>query len=82
MNDLELVQLDNHDRTEVLEKLGYSIDNDGFVVDSKTKKEVVCKYTKKRVHISTAAILPGSTLVINANPLSMAQYFVDYNKDG
>ena len=82
MDDLQLVQLDNHDRTKVLEKLGYSISDNGFVIDSKTKKEVVCKYTKKGVHINTAAILPGSNLIINATPLTMAQYFVDYNKDG
>lgn len=76
--ELKLIQLNNHRRKEVLEKLGYSVNQDGFVSNPRTKKEVVCKYTKQKVHINTAAILPGSVEVINATPLSMAQYFIEH----
>lgn len=77
MAKITLLQLDNDKRLQVLEKLGYSIDNDGFVVSKKTKKEVVCKYTNEKIHINTAAILPGSHMIVNATPMSMAQYFVE-----
>ena len=72
-----LVQLDNEEREEVLKRLGYFLDENGFVKNEKTKKDVVCKYSGGKVHINTAAILPGSTLIINATPLTMAQYFID-----
>lgn len=74
-SDIELEQLDNEQRRKVLEKLGYSINSHGYVVDG--KKEVICKYSGEKVHINTAAILPGSLLIINANPLTIAQYLMD-----
>lgn len=76
MTELKLVQLNNGDRIKALNKLGYTLDEEGYVLNSK-KKEVICKYSKERVHINTAAILPGSILVINATPLTMAEYFAE-----
>lgn len=72
-----LVQLDNEKRIQVLNKLGYELDDEGYVIYSDTKKEVICKYSKIKVHINTAAILPGSVIIINANPVTMAEYFMD-----
>lgn len=82
MAETQLIQLDNSQRTKVLEKLGYLIDEEGFVVEKTSKKEVICRYSKERVHINTAAIMPGSVLVFNATPLTMAQYFVEHSNDG
>lgn len=76
MENITLLQLNNNQRSEVLEKLGFKIDTEGYVLD-KNKKKVMCKYSNKEVHISSAAILPGSTIVINATPITMAQYFVE-----
>ncbi len=78
---VELVELDTNDREKALEKLGFSIDGEGYVKDG-SNNYVVCKYTAQKVHLSTAAILPGSLLIINANPLSMAQYFLEHPEDG
>jgi len=81
MAEKRLVQLNNEDRLEVLKKLGYVLNDQGFVIDVDTKEEVMCKYSKQKVHINFAAILPGSTLIINATPLTMAQYFVEHDDD-
>jgi hypothetical protein len=77
MGELQLVQLDNGRRITVLKKLGYSLNENGYIVDNQTKKEIICKYSKEHVHISNAAILPGSVIIINATPENMAQYFLD-----
>lgn len=82
MADIQLFQLDNEKRVQILEKLGYEVDNDGYVIDKQTKKEVICKYSKEKVHINTAAILPGSVIIINATPLTMAEYFIDTFNNG
>ncbi|MEE9525380.1 MAG: hypothetical protein V3V78_02120 [Candidatus Woesearchaeota archaeon] len=82
MDDVKLVQLNNGGRLQILERLGYSIDEEGFIITTKTKKEVVCKYSEEKVHINTAAVLPGSNIIINANPFTMAQYFADHVNDG
>lgn len=81
MPEKKLFQLDNVERYEVLKKLGYELDDTGFVIEQGTKKEVICKYSGKKVHINLAAILPGSALVINATPLTMAKYFVEYDHE-
>ena len=79
MKEINLVQLDNKRRLQVLEKLGYGVNNGGYIIYNDTKKEVICKYSGVKVHINTAAVLPGSVVVINANPITMAEYFMDPN---
>ena len=81
MTEKQLVQLNNEDRLEILKKLGYMLDDKGFIIDIETKEEIICKYSKQKVHINFAAILPGSALIINATQLTMAQYFVAYDDD-
>lgn len=77
MSELKLVQLNNEDRIKALDKLGFELNSEGFVIKKSTKKEVMCKYSGEKVHINTAAILPGSLLIINATPLTMAEYFAE-----
>lgn len=74
---LSLIQLDNDKRVLALQKLGYEIDDSGFVYNKSTGEIVICKYSKEKVHINTAAILPGSVIIINASLETMAQYFLD-----
>ncbi len=81
MASLELIELNVSERVKALERLGYSLNNEGYVLD-KDNKEITCDYTNERVHIKTAAILPGSLLIINATPLSMARYFIEHPEDG
>lgn len=80
-SNLELVQTNNEVRTKALNKLGFHLDKDGFVLDTEDNT-VICKYGGDPVHITKAAILPGSTLIINADHFSMAQYFEEYCEDG
>ena len=77
MSDLKLIQLDNNQRVAILKKLGYTIDEKGFI--TKNKKRVKCKYSDEPVHINNAAVLPGSVEVINANPITMAEYFLEHD---
>ena len=81
MPNIELVELNISQRLKVLEKLGYSIDEQGYILD-KDNRELICNYSEERVHIKTAAILPGSLLIINATPLTMAKYFIEHPEDG
>lgn len=65
----------------LLKALGYVSDDKGFLVDVYTEKRLRCKYTKRYVSIQEAAILPGSTVIINATPVSMASYIEEYLED-
>jgi len=77
MSELQLIQLSNADRLRAFNKIGFSVDSEGYVISKSSKKEVKCKYSGEKVHINTAAILPGSLLIINATPLTMAEYFAE-----
>ncbi len=82
MSQISLIQMDNNKRLLALQKLGYDLNNNGYVIDTNNdNKEVICKYSKEKVHINTAAILPGSVIIINATPETMAQYFLDQNDE-
>lgn len=78
---ISLIQLNNNNRILALQKLGYEVNDNGFVYEKSNGKEVICKYSKEKVHINTAAILPGSVIIINATPETMAQYFLDIEED-
>ena len=77
MSELQLMQVENNERVKILDKLGFTLNEEGFVLD-KNKKLKICKYSEEPVHINTAAILPGSVEIINANPYTMAQYFLTH----
>jgi len=82
MVQINLVQLNNKNRLLALQKLGYDLNDEGFVIDkNNSNTEVICKYSREKVHINTAAILPGSVVVINATPITMAQYFLDRDEE-
>jgi len=55
--------------------LGY--DSDGKYV-LKEGQRVVDKYVDEKVTLDNMLVLPGSTVVITDNPLSIAAYFEEY----
>jgi len=60
----------------LLQELGYS--SDGTFVLDKTGERVLDKYTDEPVRIDNMAILPGSTIIIDNNPLSISSFLEEY----
>ena len=42
---------------------------------------VVDRYTKEAVKLENASILPGSTIIIDTNSFSLAEYFEEFGKN-
>ncbi|HII15282.1 MAG TPA: hypothetical protein HA362_03130 [Nanoarchaeota archaeon] len=76
-NFKEFVYIDPQKKMILLKALGYDLDARGFVVDN-TRRRVICKYTRRPVHFNEASILPGSTVIINTNPVSLSSYIEEY----
>ena len=76
MEFIELNGIPPELKRELLKKLGYDIDNEGYV--TKDGKRVIDKYADKPVKFSNIAILPGSTVAIDDNPVSIASYFEEH----
>ncbi|MFA7133722.1 MAG: hypothetical protein WC122_01960 [archaeon] len=79
MERFSLKDLSIQNRISLLRELGY--DSDGkFVLDSQGK-HVKDKYIGIDVMLENMLILPGSTLVLDNNPISISEYIEEYNKD-
>ena len=76
---MELVSLKNVSKESkilLLKQLGY--DSDGiFVLDPEGNK-VTDRYINEVVKISNMVIFPGSTIILDDNPLSIASYIEEY----
>lgn len=60
----------------LLQELGFG--SDGTYVLDKKGERVLDKYTDEPVKIDNMAILPGSTLILDDNPLSISSFLEEY----
>jgi len=77
---MELLSLKNFPisaKVALLEELGYRCEG-RFVLFNGTK--VFDKYINQPVLIDNMVILPGSTIVLDDNPLSIASYIEEYGE--
>jgi len=73
---ISLRDLSLEEKTLLLRELGY--DSDGTYILDKEGNKVQDPYIKEPVKISNMLILPGSTIIIDNNPLSIARYMEDH----
>jgi len=66
-------------KIQLVKELGY--DSDGTYVTELNGKPVLDKYTNEPVQIDNMAILPGSTIIIDDNPLSILLYLDEYENE-
>jgi hypothetical protein len=68
-----------HFKILLLQELGY--DSDGVYVLDRNGAKVSDIYTQEPVRIENMAILPGSTIILDNNPLSITSYLEEHEKD-
>ena len=62
----------------LLKELGLGLDGDGYI--TKGGRQVLDKYIDQPVQIENMAIFPGSTIVLDDNPVSIASYIEEYGE--
>jgi len=62
----------------LLKELGLGLDEDGYI--TKNGRQVLDRYIDQPVRIENMAIFPGSALVLDDNPLSIASYIEEYGE--
>jgi len=76
MEFVSLEKLPKEQKIKLLRALGY--DSDGqFVLDSSGNR-VRDKYTDDEVTLTNMLLFPGSTVVLDNNPLSIAEYLEEH----
>jgi len=79
---MEIVNLKNlpiEAKTLILKELGY--DTDGIYVVDGNNNKVIDKYISKPITIDNMIILPGSTIILDDNVVSIACYLEEYPID-
>jgi hypothetical protein len=81
--ELELISIKEAPKEfkiELLRALGLDADNDGIYVIGKDGKRVLDKYINEPIKLSNMVILPGSTIVLDDNPISIAGYMDEFGE--
>ncbi len=64
-------------KIEIVKGLGFEVDGQFFITDLNGKR-IEDKYINTPVNISNMLILPGSTVLLDDNPLSLTAYLEEY----
>lgn len=78
--DKEVIILPKDDKKILLEILGYTIDEEGFIL-STDKDRAICPFTNTHIKLETASIMPGSLIIMNTTPVTLSEYFYQYPDD-
>lgn len=77
-SEISFIEVNNEEKKLLLDILDYGVDEEGFIIDNKTKKHHICPFSKTPVSISDSSLLPGSTVIINTTALTLSEYFSRY----
>jgi len=63
-------------KIELLKELDY--DSDGIFVLEKNGEQHLDRYIKEPIKVDNMVILPGSTIILDNNPLSISSYLEEF----
>ncbi|MCL6088777.1 MAG: hypothetical protein M1530_01270 [Candidatus Marsarchaeota archaeon] len=78
MELVSIKDLPQYLRARLLRELGYEVSGD-YIYQNNQK--VLDKYIGVEVKVSNMLIFPGSTVILDNNPLSVAAYLDEYKKE-
>ena len=77
MTDLvDIKKIPKKAKIMILEKLGFG--SDGIFVLDKNGEKHLDKYTKEKIKLDNMFIYPGSTIILDNNPVSISSFFEEY----
>jgi hypothetical protein len=76
MELISIKDLSLDSKIQLLKELGYS--SDGIFVLDQNGQKVTDMYVDVEVQISNMIIAPGSTIILDHNPISISRYLEDY----
>jgi len=73
---ISIKEMPHEVKVALLKELGY--DSDGIFVTEKNGQRVVDRYIEEEVRIDNMFLYPGSTIILDNNPLSITSFLEDY----
>ena len=78
MERVSLKGLPKDTKISILEELGF--ESDGIFVYDECGKKIKDRYLDKEISLDNMLIFPGSCVILDNNPLSIAAYFEEYGE--
>ncbi len=63
---------------DIVQKLGYTIDEEGYVIDNETSERILSIDEEEIKASDLAAVLPGSAVLLKKNIASFSQYLAEH----
>ena len=73
---VSIKDMSNECRIILLKELGY--DSDGRFVTENNGEKILDRYTGEPILINNLAIFPGSTIILDNNPLSVSSFLEEF----
>lgn len=73
---LSIKDMPNNLKIQLLQELGF--DSDGTFVIDEAGNKILDRYTSEPVRLSNMAIFPGSTIILDDNPLSISSFLEEF----
>jgi len=77
---MEYIQVNDSNKGVILKLFGKSLDDDGFIIEKKTKNKLTCPYSKEHIHGNNFSILPGTATFVNNKSYCFAEHIVSHSK--
>ena len=79
---ISIINITNEEKVVLLKALGHGTNKEGFIIKNDTEEIVRDRYTNIKIKLENASILPGSTIILDTNSFSLAEYFEEFKEDG
>jgi len=73
---MEYVQITVSNVNTILELFKKMVDKEGFIIEKKTGKRLVCPYSNENIPVTDFSILPGSATFVRNKSYCFAEHLV------
>jgi len=81
MKDFQFQELTDEEKKILLSAFNYNVDEDGNIIDSTLNEKVISKTSKNPINIKNVALLGGSLIVTDSDPLTLSRYLRERIED-
>ena len=71
---METIEINDSNKLAILELFYKSVDSEGYIIEKKTNKRLVCPYSNENIPASNFSIIPGSAIFVNNYYYCFAEY--------
>ena len=81
MKDFQFQELKDDEKKILLSAFDYSVDEEGNIIDNTLNEKVLSKASKNPINIKNVALLGGSLIVTDSDPLTLSRYLRERIED-